>query len=181
MSTNGRIGLVEGDKCSSIYTHWDSYPSHNGAILADFYDEGKLRALLTMGNVSSLGDNIGLPVEVGERKGPFKGSMKVEGECEFYYRDMNGVIAECMARVDNSFDQFIRTCRGCDAEYAYLMHNGVWYVWSCWENDNNEIELLTDVLDRLAAEKESEAALLPACHAAWNAGEGESGDGVSDV
>ena len=170
MSTNGRIGLVEGDKCSSIYTHWDSYPSHNGAILADFYDEGKLRALLTMGDVSSLGDNIGLPVEVGERKGPFKGSMKVEGECEFYYRDMNGVIAECMARVDNSFDSFIRTCRDCDAEYAYLMHNGVWYVWSY---DNNEIELLTDVLDRLAAEKESEAALLPA----WHAGEGESGDG----
>ncbi len=160
MSTNGRIGLVEGDKCNSVYTHWDSYPSHNGAILAESYNEEKLRALLTMGDVSSLGDNIGLPVEVGERVGKFKGSMKVEGECEFYYRDMNGVIAECMARVDDSFAKFISTCRDCDAEYAYLMYNGVWYVWSY---DNNEIELLTDVLDRLAAEKEMLSAVGARC------------------
>jgi hypothetical protein len=58
MSTRSRIGIVNEDRSiSSIYCHHDGYLSGVGATLARHYqDIGKLRALIALGDISSLGD-----------------------------------------------------------------------------------------------------------------------------
>jgi len=153
MSTRGRIGLMEGETCTSVYTHWDSYPEHNGKILFDHYDETKVRDLLEMGTVSSLSANLGEYVPVGKRKGayyqhdPLK--MPTGKVTEFHYRDLNGTVGECLPDISHNYRHFIHLCRDGDAEYAYIMKDGVWYMWS-YDNYNDEIlELLGPVLEKL--------------------------------
>lgn len=44
-----------------IYCHWDGYPEHNGVILRDNYtDPTKIAALMALGDLSSLGPEIGV-------------------------------------------------------------------------------------------------------------------------
>jgi hypothetical protein len=60
MGTRSRIGVMHGDKVKSVYCHWDGYLEHNGRILFENYtDPFKLRDLIDMGGISSLGKVIG--------------------------------------------------------------------------------------------------------------------------
>jgi hypothetical protein len=34
MGTRSRIGVMHGDKCKSVYCHWDGYLSHHWSYLA---------------------------------------------------------------------------------------------------------------------------------------------------
>ena len=80
MSTRSNIARENPDgSYDCVYCHWDGYPSHNGAILLEPYsDPAKLGALLGLGNLSSLGPEIGdaHDFEAGR-----------EGVCTFYGRD----------------------------------------------------------------------------------------------
>lgn len=82
MSTRSYIGIKEKDgSFNLVYCHWDGYIGWNGRILYNHYKtEEKVRKLLSMGNMSSLGKEIGgaaLTKETTE-----------EGEyCIFYHRD----------------------------------------------------------------------------------------------
>ena len=69
MSTNSRIGIIRKDGTSKyIYCHWDGYICGNGKTLQKYYSTpDKVEALLTLGNISSLGDT--------------------PDECEAYHRD----------------------------------------------------------------------------------------------
>jgi hypothetical protein len=63
MATRGTISIVtERTKDGSgrtIYTHWDSYPSNNGRILLEHYkDAKKIDALIDLGDISSLAENV---------------------------------------------------------------------------------------------------------------------------
>lgn len=80
MSTRSLIGILESDgSVTSIYSHWDGYVSHHGPILRDHYKtEEKVRALVALGDISSL-DN-----EIGE-KHDFNGDHA--GVCNAYGRD----------------------------------------------------------------------------------------------
>mgnify|MGYP003353756096 CR=1 FL=1 len=54
LNTNGRV--------SQIYCHWDGYPEQNGKILVNHYsDPNKINLLMALGNLSSLGSEIGEP------------------------------------------------------------------------------------------------------------------------
>lgn len=145
MSTRGRIGLMEGETCTSVYTHWDSYPEHNGKILLDHYDEAKVRTLLDMGSVSSLSENLGEYVPVGERKGeyirPHDLGESFPKVTQFHYRDLNGTVGECIPDVSPNYGHFIRLCRDGDAEYAYIMKEGVWWMWA-YDNESEEEQLV---------------------------------------
>lgn len=57
MSTNATIAIKnDNGTYTSIYLHWDGYPSGAGKILADYYaDEKEIRKLLALGDLSSLG------------------------------------------------------------------------------------------------------------------------------
>ena len=61
MSTNARIGIENEDgSVTSVYTHFDGYPSHHAPILAEHYSEPeKLRALLALGDLSVLAPELG--------------------------------------------------------------------------------------------------------------------------
>jgi len=61
MSTRSNIAILnENGLYDVIYCHMDGYPQHNGAILFEYYDtEEKVRELIALGNISTLGQCIG--------------------------------------------------------------------------------------------------------------------------
>ncbi len=61
MSTRSNIGIINADgSVTAIYVHNDGYPSHNGRILLNHYNtEDKVRTLLSLGDLSVLGEVIG--------------------------------------------------------------------------------------------------------------------------
>lgn len=61
MGTRSRIGLELPDGTfGSIYCHWDGYPGYNGKILLGHYsDPAKVEELISLGDLSSLGAEIG--------------------------------------------------------------------------------------------------------------------------
>jgi len=116
MSTNARIGIkVSGLKMLSIYSHWDGYPSWVGEkLLNHFNTEEKVKELLSMGNVSIMGDKIGVKTE-------FIGFDSQENsQCLFYARD----------RGDDETEAIIHEIGDMDYHYSftYLFKNGAWYV-----------------------------------------------------
>jgi hypothetical protein len=62
MGTRSTIALEFADgTVGMVYCHWDGYLSHNGKILLDNYsDPFKLRELIDLGDISSLGPTIGV-------------------------------------------------------------------------------------------------------------------------
>jgi hypothetical protein len=63
MATRGTISIVDKrtneGKGETIYTHWDSYPSNNGRILLEHYqDANKVKELIALGDISSLAENV---------------------------------------------------------------------------------------------------------------------------
>ena len=95
MGTRSTIALEFADgTVEQVYCHWDGYLDHNGRILQDHYsDPFKLQKLINLGDLSSLGPNIG-------EKHPFSPHSSKEDEalyehakdmgyCTFYKRDRN--------------------------------------------------------------------------------------------
>ncbi len=82
MSTNARVGILNEDgTITSIYTHWDGYPSHHAPILRENYgNEDKVRALMELGDLSELDEEIG-------EKHPFEKHSEYPGWCCSYRRD----------------------------------------------------------------------------------------------
>lgn len=60
MATRSRIGIENQDgTVSSIYCHWDGYPSHNGEILSLYYKErDRVQRLIGLGDISVLCENL---------------------------------------------------------------------------------------------------------------------------
>lgn len=60
MSTRSLIAIKNTDgTVSSIYCHWDGYPSNNGRLLLEHYAEpGIINALLALGSLSSLQERL---------------------------------------------------------------------------------------------------------------------------
>ena len=118
MGTRSRIGIERADgTVTSIYCHWDGYPSHNGRILVENYTtEAKINKLMKLGGLSSL------DVEIGTKHDFDK---KVDGECNAYGRDRGekDVAAQTSA---NAGAMFFEATEGWE-EYAYLYRGGCWY------------------------------------------------------
>lgn len=60
MATRSRIGIENQDgTVTSIYCHWDGHPDTAGATLLKHYtNESKIRALIALGDLSTLGDDL---------------------------------------------------------------------------------------------------------------------------
>jgi hypothetical protein len=121
MGTRSRIGVMHGDKCKSVYCHWDGYLDHNGRILLEHYDSAKANHLVALGDLSSLCKNIEIPDGVEHTF-----EDPADGITTFYGRDRkeNG----CEFAVDHTFEEFMKRVDGCGAEYYYIMKDGVWFV-----------------------------------------------------
>ena len=117
MATRSRIGILNADgTVTSVYCHWDGFPSHNGKILREHYNTPEaVKELLMGGDMSVLAPKCSKP-EGHSYDNPVKGYVI------YYGRDRGDL--DTKARVDATEDDFWLD----GEEYNYLMKNGVWTV-----------------------------------------------------
>lgn len=136
MGTRSRIGVMHGDKVKSVYCHWDGYLEHNGAILQEHYDSAKANNLVALGDLSSLSSELGekhafsqfdVPAEEVEAY-----KTQTKNWCTFYGRDRGETGTEWTVHED--FVSFLEHCDNCDAEYYYIMRDGVWYCGDTYDS-----------------------------------------------
>jgi len=162
MGTRSVIGVMHGDKAKTVYCHWDGYLDHNGRILLEHYDSPKANMLVALGDLSSLGKDLGEkhPFDNPNKYGTpeYKSHSDKYGDmCSFYGRDREeeGTEFKVCFSDKEMFDKY-PWC-----EYYYIMKDGVWYVnayqkgWQTLadaiaEEDAAEAE---DADDKLPAEK----------------------------
>ena len=141
MGTRSRIGVMHGDICKSVYCHWDGYLEHNGDLLFRHYDSAKANELVSLGDLSVLGKEIG-------EKHNFDDSSDREGQCTFYGRDRGE--QDVGWKVANSFEEFLEQVEGCGAEYYYVFRDGVWYAGCRYDTDGLLKNGLVPLEDALA-------------------------------
>lgn len=119
MGTRSTIALEYTDgTVQSVYCHWDGYIDHNGRILFNHYSNPfKLRELIDHGDLSSLGEEIGVKISFDE---PTRSK-----QCKFYKRDRGE--ENCEADTYWNFEMYEMT--GNREEYNYILRtDGKWYV-----------------------------------------------------
>ena len=154
MGTRSRIGVMHGDKCKSVYCHWDGYLSHNGRILQEHYDSSKANHLVALGDISSLGK------EIGEKHAFSQFELRAEevqaykelteNWTTFYARDREEKDVDF--KVSQSFDEFLELVEGTGAEYFYIMRDGVWYCGSRYAVEGMIPDTLYVLSEQLAKE-----------------------------
>lgn len=121
MATRSRIAIEDEDgKVRSIYAHWDGYPTHNGRILFEHYqDRAKVQKLIDLGNLSVLAPEVDIPEGVAH-------SFEIPHEniTTFYDRDRGEINQEAKDHLGRK--SFLRS----DVEeYGYLYtKEGVWLM-----------------------------------------------------
>ena len=137
MGTRSTIAIQNADgTVTGIYCHWDGYLEHNGDILQKFYTtEEKVRALIALGDLSSLGEQIG-------SKHDFNNAP--DGECNAYGRDRGekNVEAKTCASWAAMLEDF-------GQEYDYLFVPGKGWLVKYYDGEGALAEAL---------EKDAEAA-----------------------
>jgi hypothetical protein len=134
MSTHSNIGIVNDDgSLTYIYCHSDGYPSWNGRILLEHYtDPKKIKELMALGNISSLGANIGRKhdfdnYEVSRKNNWTRAYMRDRGE--------KGQEARTVKPKQPGNDTPFCVC---EEEFFYVFKDGVW-----WMSDGGELQPLT--------------------------------------
>lgn len=153
MATRSAIAVMHGDVAKAVYCHWDGYLAHNGYILQTCYDSVKANKLVSMGDVSSLGADIGEAHEFGrtmsdDMYADIGGNVACSKDCTFYTRDRGEENAGF--KTFQTYDALRDYYDGAGVEYYYIMKDGVWY-YSTYKDAT--LKLLTDGLANL---KESE-------------------------
>lgn len=128
MGTRSAIAVAHGNNIKAIYCHWDGYLSHNGVILQKYYNSAKANNLVALGNISSLGTDIGEAHDLDRLDIMCKYDEDgFRSDTNFYGRDRGEL--NCEFNTFNSTTEFVSTMEsvyGCD--YFYLMCNGEWSV-----------------------------------------------------
>lgn len=136
MSTRSAIVMKgENGKYKGIYCHWDGYPSHNGKILYEHYqDPEKVKALIALSDLSSLAENVA-PAE-GQKHSY---DERVDGVVVAYHRDRGEEMRE--VEEDEDINKILRKI---EFSYVYLFEDGDWYI----VKDNNlKAHPLKDILE----------------------------------
>ena len=138
MATRATIAKMQkdGSGIKAIYLHSDGYLEHAGRILAEHYqDESKVDELLNQGDVSSLGENIGVKLDFNDLK-----SFYENKQCRFYDRD-RGEQHRHFDMCTDELDLIRFADKSCNADYVYLYAYGYWYVYSVEDNTYKFVEL----------------------------------------
>ena len=159
MGTRSTIALEFADgTVEQVYCRWDGYLSHNGQILARHYsDPFKLRELIDLGDLSSLGINIGSQHPFSPHfdegsKLAYDKAME-EGACTFYARDRGE--AGVAAKRFKDYADYVENHQY--EEYDYILRNvngkATWFVA---DHDGAYVELeqaFIDEQDSIAQEE----------------------------
>jgi hypothetical protein len=125
MATRSHIGKqLEDGSIKYIYCHWNGYPDHNGRILKEHYtDEAKIDALLELGSLSILGE------EIGEQQDFDNRNTHNSKWCLAYGRDRgeNDIEVKTTESISDMIWQ----------SYHYVWINGEWY---CYDSSGQEIK-----------------------------------------
>ena len=127
MATRSAIGMIIDGKVRAVYCHWDGYPEHNGRILVDHYqDPAKIQELISMGEISSLGPEIGEQHNFDwSRTDPKLYEEKCNTYTTFYHRDRGESLS---IKEFNNIDQFVDYFKGSGCEYFYLWEQELGWV-----------------------------------------------------
>lgn len=137
----------EEGKYESIYCHWDGYPTCNGVILYNHYNNPeRVKKLISLGDLSSL--NVFIEPETRESYMEHEHTFDnpQPNTCVFYGRDRKeeSVGFKTFDTLGKALNQ------DCWQEYAYVYENNEWRVHD-YERKNpskfNEMSLLKDVLE----------------------------------
>ena len=120
MATRSLVAKQNQDgTITSIYCHYDGYPSHNGVILQEHYNTPfKVDQLLALGDLSILGEELGTKQDFNNR---------INGYCLAYGRDRGEQHVEAKTY---THDSFFSTDHGVD--YLYLYNNNEWECYNAW-------------------------------------------------
>jgi len=147
---------MHGEVVKSVYCHWDGYLSNNGRILLENYDSAQANNLVALGDISSLG------LEIGEKHAFSRldtGMSMEEYETlygnmtTFYGRDREEENVEW--KVAHSFDEFLEQVDNCGAEYYYIMRDGVWYAGCIYQVDGLDTRGLVRLDEAMESIKEA--------------------------
>jgi hypothetical protein len=124
MATRSNIAMKTQDgKIVSVYCHWDGYVSNNGKILLENYtDIDKIEALVALGSISSLGEQIGEAQDFDDR------STQKDEWTLFYSRDRGEQLSI------QEYDDIPSWVLDME-EYAYLWNGKEWLV-----NDHGAVD-----------------------------------------
>ena len=132
MATRSTIALEYANgQVDQVYCHWDGYLDHNGKLLLENYtDPFKVQQLMDLGDLSSLGPNVG---DKHDFDSPFKyGTPEYDADmnarrevCTFYGRDRGEEGTERKRFAD--FADYKKEHQY--EEYEYILRtDGIWYV-----------------------------------------------------
>ena len=150
MATRSTIALEFADgTVEQVYCHWDGYLEHNGAILLKHYaDPFKLRDLIDLGDISSLGTVVGSKHDFSrlDTQIPASEYERLYGHMTTFYgrdRGEKGIDAKKFLDFQDYMVRFQHE------EYAYILRrDGNWYV----KQYSGEFELLADALAAIPVE-----------------------------
>ena len=149
MGTRSAIAVAHGNNIKAIYCHWDGYLSHNGVILQKYYNSAKANNLVALGNISSLGTDIGEAHDLGRLDIMCKYDEDgFRSDTNFYGRDRGEL--NCEFRTFAHEEEFVAVMGDMNCEYFYLMVNGEWTV----STYGKEFILLSQALVLESAEQE---------------------------
>jgi len=147
MSTRCRIGIKNKDNTiTSIYCHHDGYPDCVGDTLVNHYtNEDKIRKLMELGDMSSLGnepiDNPNAwetPGLCDDWFGKYK-ELHPDDMCDTYKSRGEDVPAS----IDNNLKEYQERTEDSWGEYGYIFQDNDWYVF---EYKGEELKLVKDLL-----------------------------------
>lgn len=132
MATRSLIGKENANgTVTAIYCHNDGYPEYNGEILVNYYTtETKIDKLLDLGDLSSLGSEIGEKHSFDDRSH--------DNWCTAYGRDRGEVNIEAI--IYDSFEDFLNEDRGQNYLYIWRQGNSPG-SWFCYDYSKNPIDL----------------------------------------
>ena len=141
MATRSRIAVMHGEKCKSVYCHFDGYISGVGKTLLEHFDSAKANQLVALGDVSVLAPNIEVPEDSTHSWETPDRDITL-----FYGRDRGD--ANTDFRVDHTFDGFLDRVYDSCAEYYYVMRDGQWYVGSVYGELEDKLVSLNEVMEK---------------------------------
>jgi len=157
MATRSAIGIKHGDVIKAIYCHFDGYLGYTGYALHTYYQSSpKVNKLISMGNMSMLGADIGEAQTTDAHWTELHGQKYLKDnvaiQCSFYCRDRDEPEADTTWGTFHSDAEFVDYYSDSGVEFYYLYDHGVWYVrsYSC------EFQPLHEALARILSDREKE-------------------------
>jgi len=147
MATRSSIAYKTERGVTAIYCHWDGYPAGVGDTLEEHYQAAyKIGKLVMLGNLSSLGEEIGKQHDFDAR---YNGGEVHEDWCMYYGRDRGETGQEPKEFAD--IKDWVEHYTDAWCEYFYLWNGKEWLVHARGDTDSMGFPIFNinkDVVER---------------------------------